>query len=604
MADDIKVKITFEGDKSSIDRTLKGVVSSAEKEGKKAGDSFSDGFTSGLGSIAKVAAGAAAVIGTVFAGIAGKAAFDAAASIEQIKTRFEVLSGSAAAAEKQIKDLVDFAARTPFQLEGLADASAKLQAFGFEQNTIIDRLGVLGDLAAGSGANIQELALIFGQISAAGKLTGERLLQLEERGIVIGPALAKSFGIAESQVRSFVSAGKIGLADVEEAFRSLTGEGGKFFEATQKQSKTLGGLVSTLKDNFFALQVAIGQALGPLFKQSVDTAISVVRSLTETVTANSASILKGFIAFSRGINEFVVAPIELAVNLAQNSFTAVAAGIDVVVGKIKTSIGSIGSLLENIGAGGSFSNSLTKLGEEGAVQLETAFEEFNAIKDRTFDFSSALKVEEFLSNLELIAAESEAPLDTLAQNFEKTNKKIVASTAKTSKQLAGLINQAIVQTTSRGIQALTQSLVLGQKGFENFGKQIFSILGDLSIKLGESLILTGVGIESLKALSGAAAIAAGAGLIALGTILKSVGGGPGLAGAPAGAGAGGFEGSSGGGVGSEGGVAVDQQEEREAPSTAVNLTVNGDVFDSDETSLRIASLLNNAFENEGVTIRA
>ncbi len=91
-----------------------------------------------------------------------------------------------------MSDLQQFAATTPFQLPGLANAASQLLSFGFAQEEVIDRLKVLGDIAAGSGSDIKEITLIFGQVAAAGKLTGERLLQLQERAIPIGPAIAET----------------------------------------------------------------------------------------------------------------------------------------------------------------------------------------------------------------------------------------------------------------------------------------------------------------------------------------------------------------------------------------------------------------------------
>ena len=250
----------------------------AKTSGKKAGDNFSDGFSKGLGNLATKASQIGAVLGAAFAGFATKGAFEAARSIESIETRFEVLLGSAGDAKKQVKELVDFAATTPFQLEGISEAAAQLLSFGFQQKELQSTLRTLGDIAAGTNKPLQEFSLVLGQIRAAGKLTGERLLQLQERGANIAPALAKNLGVAESSIRSLVSAGKVGFNDVTDALRTLTEEGGIFADATQKQSETLNGLVSTLSDNFFALQVAIGEALGPAFKTILSESISLISS--------------------------------------------------------------------------------------------------------------------------------------------------------------------------------------------------------------------------------------------------------------------------------------------------------------------------------------
>ena len=87
----------------------------------------------------------------------GRAAIDQAIKIEGLTTQLETLTGSAATAQKILEDLQEFAARTPFKLTGLAESSKLLLAFGKTQEEIIPTLQILGDVAAGSGADLQEL---------------------------------------------------------------------------------------------------------------------------------------------------------------------------------------------------------------------------------------------------------------------------------------------------------------------------------------------------------------------------------------------------------------------------------------------------------------
>ena len=193
----------------------------------------------------------------------GKDSLEAAKSLENLSVGFEVLTGSAKTAGALMEELKEFSAGTPFQLQGIAESAQQLIAFGFEANTVTERLRKIGDVAAGSNSQMKEVALIYGQVAAAGKLTGERLLQLQERAIPIGSAIAKSMGVAESQVRNLVSTGKVGFEEFEKAFNSMSESGGLFEGAIEKQSQTLSGSLSTLKDNFFLLKAEIGKAFAP-----------------------------------------------------------------------------------------------------------------------------------------------------------------------------------------------------------------------------------------------------------------------------------------------------------------------------------------------------
>ena len=58
--------------------------------------------------------------------------------------------------------------------------------------------------------------------------------------------LAKQFGVAESEVRGLVEAGRVGFPEVQKVIESLTDEGGKFGGLMEAQSKTISGQISNI----------------------------------------------------------------------------------------------------------------------------------------------------------------------------------------------------------------------------------------------------------------------------------------------------------------------------------------------------------------------
>lgn len=80
--------------------------------------------------------------------------------------------GSAKEADSFVKDMISFAAKTPFEIKGLETASKQLLAYGFNQKEVLPNLKNLGDIAAGVGMDkLPQLILAFGQVKAATKLT-------------------------------------------------------------------------------------------------------------------------------------------------------------------------------------------------------------------------------------------------------------------------------------------------------------------------------------------------------------------------------------------------------------------------------------------------
>lgn len=277
---------------------------------------------SGVRNTLGLLAGAAAGIGLFKLGQAalslGTNAIDAASKIETMATQFEVLTGSGAKASAVVKDLTEFTAKTPFQLEGVAKAAQRLLSFGVESDSVKDKLQVLGDISAASGADLGELALIFGQVRVAGKLTGERLLQLQEKGIgAFGPALAKTLGVAESALSKMVSQGKVDFATFEAAFASLNQKGGFAFEGMIKRSRTLEGRTSTLKDNMNLLQADIGNKLLPTFKGLATAATIVVNKIRQN--AEVMAFFGNVAAQIPGIVDFVAKAIITFNNAIQNT---------------------------------------------------------------------------------------------------------------------------------------------------------------------------------------------------------------------------------------------------------------------------------------------
>ena len=166
----------------------------------------------------------------------------------------------------------------------------------------------------------------------------------------------------------------------------------------------------------------------------------------------------------------------------------------------------------------------------------------------------------------------------------------------TAKQLGTVFKQGVAKSISGGVQNIINSIGKGEDAFANFGSFMLKTIGDMAIKLGETLIFAGIGIESLKSLGGAAAIAAGVGLVAIGTILSNAGGG----GESSSSSSGGGGGSFGGGSDDEDFTGSDSIEER-TTTTVVNLNVQGVVSgDKSEVANFIQETLNEANEKNGL----
>ena len=219
-----------------------------------------------VGSMGGMFAAAAGGLVAVGAGLLARRGLGLAADLEQTGVAFETMLGSASKAETTLNDLQKFAASTPFNLPGIQQAAKTLLAFQVTQEELLPTMRALGDVSAGTGKDLSELAVIYGQIKSKGKLQGGELLQLAEAGVPIIAVLAEQMGVAQNEIADMASKGQIGFKDVEKAMQSMSAEGGSFANLMDKQSGTVGGLVSTIGDTFDAMLTKIFTALQPVTK--------------------------------------------------------------------------------------------------------------------------------------------------------------------------------------------------------------------------------------------------------------------------------------------------------------------------------------------------
>lgn len=185
------------------------------------------------------------------------------AEMEQYFASFETMLGNADAAAKHMEDLKKMAAATPFEMSDLANASVTLQSFGIDVQDVEGSLQMLGDISLGNKEKFNGLALVFGQVKSQGKLMGQDLLQMINAGFNPLQVISEKTGESMTSLKDKMAKGAITFEMVEEAMRGATSEGGKFYNAMEKQSKTAIGQFSTLKDN-------INEKLGEAFKQLTD----------------------------------------------------------------------------------------------------------------------------------------------------------------------------------------------------------------------------------------------------------------------------------------------------------------------------------------------
>lgn len=238
---------------------------------------------SGLRGLKSSIAGAAAAFGGL--SIAGasvdfaKGAIKAVADYEAVNISLETFLGSATAAKELFSELEQFSIKTPFTPEQVNNAAKSLLAFGTPVEDLQTTLSRIGDVASATGKDFNELSVIYGKARVQGTLFAEDINQLTEAGVPVIQLFADQLGVSAGEVKKLGSEGKISFSNLEQAFTTLTSEGGRFFGLTDKLSKSTSGRLSTLEGNWAELQRTVGEGVLPIFETLTDVAFAVIAGL-------------------------------------------------------------------------------------------------------------------------------------------------------------------------------------------------------------------------------------------------------------------------------------------------------------------------------------
>lgn len=507
--------------------------------------------------------------------------------------------------------------RTNQEAEKLIVASLDLaEATGITLDTAVQQLGKTFSGSTG---------LLAQSIPALKNLTAEQLRAGEALDIV-----AQRFGGAAAGAVKTYSGSLAQLKNTFGDFLEQLGESITSSPVVINLFNALSKTLTTLINSFGKGGVNINQTLSNLVINSAAAASAVIESfsaLAQVPTFIEFSFTQVQIALLKGVNA-VLAPLSAIGNAFSKILgTSVEFG-DTVVSNFQK-ISQLEGSLETIAKRGNNIDSSFNTARKAVEDFTTTFQELQtqAVAGPSADVESGgggiippivdASLEALREKVRLLQAETKTAIsdaffntdDVLADTptvFESLEnkgtealQKLQASltatrdlTTRLSMQIGQAVNNGIANTITNAVGAAVKALRAGENGFSAFAKAALATIGDLAVQLGQTLIASGIGIEALKVLGGGAAIAAGIALVAIGTLLKSS--------------VGGADTSAAGGSAvtpplsdlQPGGISDGLTE----PQTGVQINIEGNIFDSDATGLRIANILKDqGFQNAVVS---
>lgn len=594
MADDkIEVEIVLDG--SSIKKSFDVLEREADDTSKSIGRSFSRALSRDISKpfdVAKrsifnfrnAALGAVAVI----AGALSTREIIEAASIQQdainqLNASLQTAGTFSADASQSFQDLsASLQAQSVIGDEVIIQQAALARNFTRSNKEAERLVATAVDLSAATGISLDSAVRNLGKTLSG--LTGElgeavpQIRNLTAEQLKAGEAinvLAERFGgAALAQTRTFSGA----LLQLGNTFGDFLEKIGQLITASPVITNFFNALSSTFSQ--LSSSVASGDVnLDRFFKNQIINLASFASAVVET--ASVVAQVPSFINF--------------AFTAVAQSFTRLFANLDIVISRVGASFSRLIGQVDQAQAFedrvtaatltlNELNNQLTQIAAAG-VAIDQSFQPArNAIE---------FTVEEF-QRLSIEASQAEvgqSPITPVAEAIKTDIENLTKSVVDNSKKIGDAINNGITNAISQGVQASVRALIAGQNAFEAFGKAILGVFGDLAIQLGQFFILQGIAAQALKFLDPTGSIAAGIGLIALGTLIKSIAGGSGgLA----------TGGSTAPPLANVDGDGTDEGSGLTGPNQQATVVIQGDVFDTEETGLRIADILKDQGFNNAV----
>lgn len=252
MASGGKVIYQFIGDKTNLESTMNSIGSGFSKLGSS--------MINIVGTLTKALGGATVALTTF--------GVNYNAQMETYQAGLETLLGSSEKAISTMEQIKEDARTTPFDVSGLTQANRLLISTGESADNARETILALGDAVSASGGGndeLQRMAVNLQQIKNAGKATALDIRQFAYAGINIYQLLADYTGKTTEEVKDM----EITYEDLTGALKKASKEGGKFYNAMNKQSKTLKGQISNLKDGFSMLAGSLSEPVFNYIKDNI-----------------------------------------------------------------------------------------------------------------------------------------------------------------------------------------------------------------------------------------------------------------------------------------------------------------------------------------------
>ena len=198
--------------------------------------------------------------------------------MESYEVSLEAMLSSKEKADAMLGTFREMAATTPLTLGALAGGAKTMLGFGLASESIVPHLKAIGDISGGNAEKFNSLVLVFSQMSSLGKLVGQDLVQMINAGFNPLEEISRKTGKSIGVLKEEMSKGAITSKMVQDAFISVTQEGGRFNGMLEKQGQGLMGLQAQFQGAWETMLNNIGQGQEGVIREGYKLAIDLIKN--------------------------------------------------------------------------------------------------------------------------------------------------------------------------------------------------------------------------------------------------------------------------------------------------------------------------------------
>lgn len=260
---------------------------------------------------------------------------DATGKMQQLDVALSTILQSKSKADALLAEISEFAKKTPFNLDEVANGAKQLLAYGSSADNVVDELSMLGDVASGLQIPLGQLIYLYGTLRVQGRAYWRDIQQFQGRGVNVVEEMAKNLGVTQDQIKSLVEEGKIGFKDVEKAFQSMTSEGGKFNNMLENSAGTWPQRIANIEDTIFTKLNEFGNKYKEVFEFGIGTAEDLVESLDDVISVIGA-LVAAYGTYKAALIAVAVWQKASSILNMTKSFLNLAKGVNVATAAMKT----------------------------------------------------------------------------------------------------------------------------------------------------------------------------------------------------------------------------------------------------------------------------